>query len=168
MKFFSTLALLAALAQCTEGHQMLRAGATKSVDFSTLSGSGSDVGSMKHKPRDGSWDGKKPPRHPKGSFDGKMPDGSWGGHVGGRHGPPHHPKGSFDGSFAGHPPKWAGSFDGSFPGHGKHVPFPHKGGKARERRRTARMTRPSSKRRSSRPPRDRTKRPMSFRDLRPQ
>ncbi|KAG1683847.1 hypothetical protein DVH05_012729 [Phytophthora capsici] len=134
MKFFSTLALLAIIAQCTEGHQMLRSASTKSLDFSTLSGSGSDVGSMKHKPRDGSWDGKKPP-HLKGSF-----DGSWSGHMGGRHGP-RPPKGSFDGSFDGHH-KWAGSFDGSFPGphgkwpgsfdgsfkgHGKDIPFPGKG-----------------------------------------
>ncbi|KAL3659134.1 hypothetical protein V7S43_015714 [Phytophthora oleae] len=130
MKFFSTLALLAIIAQCTEGHQMLRSASTKSLDFSTLSGSGSDVGSMKHKPRDGSWDGKKPP-HPKGSF-----DGSWGG----RHGP-RLPKGSFDGSFDGHHKragsfdgsfpgphdKWPGSFDGSFKGHGKDIPFPGKG-----------------------------------------
>ncbi|KAG2783168.1 hypothetical protein JG687_00019520 [Phytophthora cactorum] len=135
MKFFSTLALLAVIAQCTEAHQMLRSASTKTVDFSDLSESGSGaVGSKKHKPRDGSWDGKKP-------------DGSWGGHPprhpGGRRHGPRPPKGSFDGSFPGPWGKWAGSFDGSFPGphgkwpgsfdgsfpgpHGKNAPFPGKG-----------------------------------------
>ncbi|KUF81560.1 hypothetical protein AM587_10003469 [Phytophthora nicotianae] len=131
MQFLSTLALLAIIAQCTEGHQMLRSAATKTVDFADLSKSGSGAVGKMHKPRDGSWDGKKPggswgghpPRHPKGSF-----DGSWGGHVGGSHHGPRPPKGSFDGSFPGPWGKWAGSFDGSFPGpHGKNVPFPGKG-----------------------------------------
>ncbi|OWZ17532.1 hypothetical protein PHMEG_0008520 [Phytophthora megakarya] len=121
MKFFSTIAVLAVIAQCSEGHQMLRAGASKTVDFNEVSGSNvDDVAAKKHKPHDGSWDGKRP-------------DGSWGGHPprhpkGGRrpHGPP---PGSFDGSFPGPHGKWPGSFDGSFKGHGKwgKVPFPGKG-----------------------------------------
>ncbi|RLN59121.1 hypothetical protein BBJ29_004153 [Phytophthora kernoviae] len=117
---------------------MLRSASTKSVDFSTLSTSGSDAaGGMKHKPSgsfDGSWSGKHHghhPRHPKGSFDGSMMagsfDGSWGRHFGGRrhHGPGKPPgsfDGSFDGKFAGHgkpPGSFDGSFDGNFVGHGK-------------------------------------------------
>ncbi|KAL4166334.1 hypothetical protein KRP22_013597 [Phytophthora ramorum] len=149
MKFFSMLALVAIIAQCADAHQMLRSASTKSVDFSVLSGEGSNsVGSMKHKRHDGSFDGSwggRPP-HPKGSFDGKMMAGSFDGSWGGRRHGPHHPKGSFDGSFDGHH-KWAGSFDGSFPGphgkghgkghgsfegHGKDIPFPGKGKKGKK------------------------------------